>query len=507
MFVGKKTVGHGSTIQNKKKTMQEIAMQTIKDLTKESFGGVNNAEDFQNEPWESHYSTSFGCITNTEAKLTTNALINNAFLHCICPKLPKGNVSVGHPQVTLQDDHITSSKNSISFTFISILNRYRLDKFAGFFIDTGAAKYSSGGKAQMTALRQLSPDITTDELNKNEQWTIHFGMGESTAKQRAEVMTTIGQFIFYIFETATPFLICLADLKKCGFYLNNLTNTLKNVDGSRKIPVIVRWGHCLLPHMPKLSTYMIDAIECEDQAFLKDRELTQLSRRLGHSSTAKLRKILERTSHDFDNDFLNHLNKICHHCQKFGKPPGRFRFHLKDNVDFNAVIIVDIFYISERGKAHPVLHILDEATRFQNAGPKGLVPTLLVFGAYSKICNLDAPAVSVEQRAKAYRKAMEEVRKLRADRQIKDALGMRNGPTTSAIRDLPLQSQVLVWREGNSGKKGSWQGPYILVGIDENTCSVKLHENSNKLSAFRITSVKPYFSNIEEELTDKSLAA
>ncbi|POS81609.1 hypothetical protein EPUL_006437, partial [Erysiphe pulchra] len=141
------------------------------------------------------------------------------------------------------------------------------------------------------------------------------------------------------------------------------------------------------------------------------------------------------------------------------------------------------------------------------AGPKGLVPTLLVFGAYSKICNLDAPAVSIEQRAKAYRKAMEEVRKLRADRQIKDALGMRNGPTTSAVRDLPPQSQVLVWREGNSGKKGSWEGPYILVGIDENTCNVKLHENSDKPSAFRITSVKPYFSNSEGKTTDKSLAA
>ncbi|POS86287.1 hypothetical protein EPUL_002804, partial [Erysiphe pulchra] len=171
MFVGKKTVGHGSTIQNKKKVMQEIAMQTIKDLKKESFTGVNDAEDFQNEPWESHYITSFGSITNTEARLTTNALINNAFLYVFALS------------------HLQGIKNSISsHTFISILNRYGPDKSAGLLIDTGAAKYSSVGKAQMTALRQLSPDITIDELNKNEPWTIHFGMGEITAKKRSKCL-------------------------------------------------------------------------------------------------------------------------------------------------------------------------------------------------------------------------------------------------------------------------------------------------------------------------------
>ncbi|RKF75009.1 hypothetical protein GcM3_086029, partial [Golovinomyces cichoracearum] len=137
------------------------------------------------------------------------------------------------------------------------------------------------------------------------------------------------------------------------------------------------------------------------------------------------------------------------------------------------------------------------------AGPKGLVPTLLVFfGAYSRIINLDAPAVSVEQRARAYRNAIKEVRNLRVDRQIKDALNMRNGPITSAIRDLPLQSQVLVWREGISGKKGSWEGPHLLVGIDENTCIVQFHQNSDKLSSFRITSVKPYLSSPNREIND-----
>ena len=48
------------------------------------------------------------------------------------------------------------------------------------------------------------------------------------------------------------------------------------------------------------------------------------------------------------------------------------------------------------------------------AGPDGLVPMLLVFGAYPKMSQLDPPAPTINQRAAAVRKAMEDVSKLRA---------------------------------------------------------------------------------------------
>jgi hypothetical protein len=47
-------------------------------------------------------------------------------------------------------------------------------------------------------------------------------------------------------------------------------------------------------------------------------------------------------------------------------------------------------------------------------GPNGLVPTLLVYGAYPRISNLDPPALSVINRAAVIRKAMAEIVKLRA---------------------------------------------------------------------------------------------
>jgi len=46
------------------------------------------------------------------------------------------------------------------------------------------------------------------------------------------------------------------------------------------------------------------------------------------------------------------------------------------------------------------------------AGPDGLVPTLLVYGAYLRISNLDPPAPSIMERVAAIRKAMAKIVKL-----------------------------------------------------------------------------------------------
>ena len=86
-----------------------------------------------------------------------------------------------------------------------------------------------------------------------------------------------------------------------------------------------------------------------------------------------------------------------------------------------------------------------------SAGLNGLVPTLLVFRAYPRIVEADASSPTVAQRAAAIKKAMAEIQKLRAERQIIEALNIRNGLNTTAIHDLPPNSPILVWREGNTG--------------------------------------------------------
>jgi len=56
------------------------------------------------------------------------------------------------------------------------------------------------------------------------------------------------------------------------------------------------------------------------------------------------------------------------------------------------------------------------------AGLDGLVPTLLIFGAYPCISKLDLPAPSITQRAAAIKKAMEEIARIRAKKQVNNTL-------------------------------------------------------------------------------------
>ena len=107
-----------------------------------------------------------------------------------------------------------------------------------------------------------------------------------------------------------------------------------------------------------------------------------------------------------------------------------------------------------------------------SVGPDGLIPTLLVFGAYLRIVESNAPNPTVMQWAVALKKAIEEVKKLRAKRQVVDTLNMRNGPKTTAIYDLPLNLPILVWREGPIGQPGHWSGPFNLLSIKNETYTI-----------------------------------
>ena len=93
-------------------------------------------------------------------------------------------------------------------------------------------------------------------------------------------------------------------------------------------------------------------------------------------------------------------------------------------------------------------------------GPDGLVPTLLVFGAYPRVTIDSPPSPTTLKRGEAVHKAMTALRKLAAARQVNEALNARNGPDDGTVLALPLRSEVLVWRE----KKG-WRGPYKVAAI------------------------------------------
>jgi hypothetical protein len=78
-----------------------------------------------------------------------------------------------------------------------------------------------------------------------------------------------------------------------------------------------------------------------------------------------------------------------------------------------------------------------------------LISTLFVFEAYLRMIEMNAFSSTIIQRFIAMRKAMNEVRKSIAARQINDALNTRNDSSSILIHFLSLNSNVFVYREKN----------------------------------------------------------
>jgi hypothetical protein len=139
--------------------------------------------------------------------------------------------------------------------------------------------------------------------------------------------------------------------------------------------------------------------------------------------------------------------------------------------------------LDEKTNDEDVLQMAVKALN-DTAGPDGLVPTLLVFGAYPRI-NMDSPpSPDMIARATAIRKAMKMLRSDRDKSNLNRALNTRNGPSSTDVLELPLDSEVLVWRE-----KDSWQGPYRIKGIEGRDIVLDF---GNGPAKFRWTHVKAY---------------
>ncbi|XP_044721706.1 GAG-pre-integrase domain-containing protein [Hirsutella rhossiliensis] len=259
-------------------------------------------------------------------------------------------------------------------------------RFQGIIIDTGAAKVSTAGYDQCIALQREDPAITLDKTTAG-QASIKFGNGEA--------------------------------ILSLGIYFNNLTDTIV---GRTTLPVIRKWGHPWFL-LPKTNEAAI--------AFLTESEIRTLHRRFGHPAVPRLHNLLRQAGHnDVTIDILENISRFCHHCQMHSQAPRRFKFTLKDDQEFNYEIVADVLYLGTPQR--PVLHVdtwealralwidtylgppdtikHDAGTNFASlefrneveryhaplrpindtTGPNGIVPTLLVFGAYPRMA-LDSP--------------------------------------------------------------------------------------------------------------------
>lgn len=541
------------------------------------------------------FITTFGPVTDDQAFQTATLLADRALAYGISPvNSPLLSIQPITDQRTLPQRHFQEND---PFTYLAT-ERYTSKEFYGIMIDTGASSKSTVGYGQFLAYKEVASDADIDTTQAGAV-TVQFGIGSTASIGIISVNTPIGNVDFHVVKADTPFLLCLADMDNLRVYYNNVTDTL--ITPSATLPIVRRFGHPFLIWGKTLTVYIQHTLDC-NPCYLTDTEINQLHRRFGHPSANKLYKVLERSGHDINKQTLDQLTKYCSFCQKYGRSPGRFKFTLRKDLDFNQSVYVDITYIN--GK--PVLHIIDEATRYQaarwlsdisakhtwdtlrtcwidtylgppgyiiydsgttfvskefnnyatsmaistkavpveahwsiglveeahgplkrayqiiteecpdikkelalqmavkavndTAGPDGLVPTLLVYGAYPRMSFTDPPAPSVTQRADAIKKAMAELVKLRAKRAVNNALNRRNGPVTEPVHSLPINSEVLVWRE-----PGKWTGPYRLLSVEGETCRV-LQENGIK--SFRTTVVKPYYRTEEpfEDIQPRSLS-
>jgi hypothetical protein len=290
------------------------------------------------EPVETFF-TSLETMRNAESETTVNILADNAFKH----------------RITCSDNIIVPIDPQ-SYVYTCIDSRYNESEFKGLLIDSDVVTRFIGGIGQFKALQQLTKlqlDETTAESAK-----ITFDIDSTTSIDSINLNTPLETIVFHIVQVNTSFLLCLADLDKLDAFFNNITNQIVQNKSSHSI--IRRYDHAFLLWHTSTYSITVDSLN-QNPCYLIDVELRRLHRRFGHPSIRRLHQILDRAGHNVETRAIEHLVKYCHHCQKHEKSPERFSFIIKNDVDFNYNIIVDILYIEFK----PVLHIVDESTRFQ----------------------------------------------------------------------------------------------------------------------------------------------
>lgn len=105
------------------------------------------------------------------------------------------------------------------------------------------------------------------------------------------------------------------------------------------------------------------------------------------------------------------------------------------------------------------------------AGPDGLVPTLLVYGAHPRLeLPTKIPAPSMIQRASALRKATADMAVHLCYSQVLRSIAFRNGLDTTDIKNAPINSLMLVYRP----ELCEWDSLYHLRWTDEEDCYMLL---------------------------------
>jgi hypothetical protein len=302
-------------------------------------------------------------------------LTNRSFSHYLIDFHTDMNDQItDHLQISLKTRTLhTDMKNTNpdSFAYVMTPDRYISEKFYEVMIDSSASTKSTAEYDQYLAFKKNKIDPSVDlDPSRADAVNVQFDIESASSIESLIIDTSFGIVKFHVIKTDTPFLLSLADMNRLKVYFNNVTNSLiqmiktpnEILRKKKSFPVIRRFGHGFLLWKNSMQTYIDQSFDL-NPCYLTETELRQLHRRFDHSSIKKLHDLLKRFGHEVKKSVLKKLSKFCTFCQKHEKSPERFKFILRDDVNFNFSIIVNIMYIEN----NLILHVIDEATRFQAA--------------------------------------------------------------------------------------------------------------------------------------------
>lgn len=144
-------------------------------------------------------------------------------------------------------------------------------------------------------------------------------------------------------------------MDRWGLYFNNISNHLVHSPTGQFLSVMREGAHPFIMWNPLINCHYSTS------------ELRQLHRRFGHPDTDRLLQLLQKADIDHVTEqtraTLEKIVRSCKFCQIFAARPRRFKFTLRDDAQFKSTIYVDLFWIDKK----TVLHVVDEATRYQAA--------------------------------------------------------------------------------------------------------------------------------------------
>ncbi|KAM4063225.1 cwf18 domain containing protein [Hirsutella rhossiliensis] len=420
-----------------------------------------------------------------------------------------------------------------------IEDRYSRDRFQGIMIDTA-------GYSQYIALQREDPSVALDSSTSG-QASIKFGNSDAIHSSAQSPLTHPRKDHVPRPSNPNSLLLCLADMDRLGIYFNNITDTINCTNHCTNrptsIPVVRKWGH---------PWFFLTKDE-ESISFLTETEIRTLHRRFGHPAVPRLHHLLKQAGHTprrfkftLNDDQENTTTPCSTRCglsycfprsqiftvntlrtlwiDTYLGPPDTLRHDAGTNfasLEFrNEAKIMGIKcsqvpvethwsigkierYHAPLRRAFNILHaeighttsaetVLQMAVKAINdtAGPDGLVPTLLVFGAYPRVSTDSPPSASTLKRSEAMQKAMKMLRQLSAERRVKDALHARNGPSTTEV----LSSRCKV--KFAFGEKDGWQGPFKIASIDTHNITI---DTVNGPKSFD----RPLYNRIRSDLNEQ----